>query len=33
LAFCHWCTTDLDQFTVVPAGQRPPEPEQSNDGR
>jgi len=32
LEFCHWCTTDLDQFTVVPAGERPPaDPERSDD--
>jgi uncharacterized paraquat-inducible protein A len=24
LDFCHWCTTDLDQFTVVEADETPP---------
>jgi len=34
LAFCHWCTADLDQFTVVPAGEQPPTgPERSDDER
>ena len=34
LEFCHWCTTDLDQFTVVPAGEQPPaEPERPDDER
>jgi len=31
LDFCHWCTTDLDQFTVVPAGEAPPEPDRETE--
>ena len=31
LDFCHWCTTDLDQFTVVPAGETPPEPDHERE--
>ena len=31
LSFCHWCTTDLDQFTVVPAGEARPDPERERE--
>jgi uncharacterized paraquat-inducible protein A len=31
LDFCHWCTTDLDQFTVVEQGETPPSAEQERN--